>query len=471
MALTFPSNPVVGTTVGNYVFDGVRWKVASVPVNRLVNGSYSATLDSSGVFTAPSDATIVGNLTVSGGTTYVSGSNTVYTDNLIELHAPSGGVGATWTSNDGKDIGFRFHYYDTSDKNAALVLAQDTGYLEWYKSGTETSGVFTGTYGVFKSAGIVIAPTGSITFPDATNQTTAWTGTAAAGTLTGTTINATVVNSSLTSVGTLTDLTVTNTITGSISGNAATVTNGVYTAATQTLTSKTINGNDNTLSNIANSSLTNSSITINGSAISLGGSTVIHSITASGGLTGTLGFDASGNLSLANTTKFVSSGGLTIETGSTGSTKDWTFGTTGVLTFPDTTTQSTAAVQSNWNQTDNTKLDYIKNKPTSLGGGSSTRMFNLFGLLVPTTGTAKWFPHTSITITKAYLSIGVMSASDVVLQVRINTDIVGTFTLSANSFRSTTQTINLTMATTDYMTADLLTTGGENLTLTLEYNT
>lgn len=48
--------------------------------------------------------------------------------------------------------------------------------------------------------------------------------TAAAGTLTGTTLNATVTDSSLTSVGTLTNLTVTNPISGSITGNAATVT-------------------------------------------------------------------------------------------------------------------------------------------------------------------------------------------------------------------------------------------------------
>ena len=48
--------------------------------------------------------------------------------------------------------------------------------------------------------------------------------TAAAGTLTGTSLNSTVTGSSLTSVGTLTNLTVTNAIAGSITGNAATVT-------------------------------------------------------------------------------------------------------------------------------------------------------------------------------------------------------------------------------------------------------
>jgi len=51
----------------------------------------------------------------------------------------------------------------------------------------------------------------------------------AASALTGTTLASNVVNSSLTSIGTLTDLTVTNAIRGSITGNAGTVTNGVYT--------------------------------------------------------------------------------------------------------------------------------------------------------------------------------------------------------------------------------------------------
>ena len=46
-------------------------------------------------------------------------------------------------------------------------------------------------------------------------------------------------------------------------------------ATTDTLTNKTISGSNNTLSNIGNSSLTNSSITINGSAVSLGGSVTL----------------------------------------------------------------------------------------------------------------------------------------------------------------------------------------------------
>jgi VCBS repeat-containing protein len=51
--------------------------------------------------------------------------------------------------------------------------------------------------------------------------------------------------------------------------------NALTIDGTQTLTNKTISGASNTLTNIGNGSLTNSSITVNGSAVSLGGSVTI----------------------------------------------------------------------------------------------------------------------------------------------------------------------------------------------------
>ena len=104
-------------------------------------------------------ATFAGPVTFSGSATYVLSTNTFYTDNLIELHTPPSGVTGQWASDDGKDIGFRFHYYNralSTDSNAALVLADDSQVLEWYGSGAESNtGTFSSaTYGTFKTGAI-----------------------------------------------------------------------------------------------------------------------------------------------------------------------------------------------------------------------------------------------------------------------------------------------------------------------------
>ena len=102
------------------------------------------------------------SVTFAGTSTYVYSTNTVYTDNLINVHVPVGSTGSnhTWTVDDGKDIGFIFHYYKTTDKDAFLGFANDTGYLEWYANGSESGGVFTGTaYGTFKTGAIVLVDT------------------------------------------------------------------------------------------------------------------------------------------------------------------------------------------------------------------------------------------------------------------------------------------------------------------------
>jgi hypothetical protein len=95
-----------------------------------------------------------------GATTYVYSTNTVYTDNLIELHVPPTGA---WTFDDGKDVGFRFHYYNNADWNAALIIANDSKKLEFYKNGSEVNGAFVGVYGDFKTGTLQLVNTATST--------------------------------------------------------------------------------------------------------------------------------------------------------------------------------------------------------------------------------------------------------------------------------------------------------------------
>jgi hypothetical protein len=93
---------------------------------------------------------IGGNLTVNGTTITANSANTSYADSLLELNYSNGG---TLTSDNGKDIGLRMHYFKGSDKNAALVFGNDSTQMEYYADGTETNGVFSGTYGYYKAKG------------------------------------------------------------------------------------------------------------------------------------------------------------------------------------------------------------------------------------------------------------------------------------------------------------------------------
>jgi hypothetical protein len=135
----------------------------------IVKGGVGANTAVFGSLNVLNAATFAGPVTFSGTATYVYSTNTFYTDNIINLHTPPAGPDGQWTVNDGKDIGLRFHYYITTDTNAALVLNNGTGYLDWYSSGAEGTSTFTGSnFGVFR--------TGATILTSSTNATSTLTG-------------------------------------------------------------------------------------------------------------------------------------------------------------------------------------------------------------------------------------------------------------------------------------------------------
>ena len=111
---------------------------------------------------AAGNLTVSGNLVVNGNNVSIGSSTLSISDPIINLHTPSDLT--PLSVDDGADIGIKFHYYSTilsSGDSAAFVgRAHDTGYLEWYDTGSDVANVFTGTtYGTIKSGGLVLANT------------------------------------------------------------------------------------------------------------------------------------------------------------------------------------------------------------------------------------------------------------------------------------------------------------------------
>jgi hypothetical protein len=99
-----------------------------------------------------------GNLVVNGTTTTVDSDNSVYKDSIIELHKSD----TPQTVDDGKDVGIRVHYFDSVEREAFFGVSNDSKEFEYYVDGSETDGVFSGTYGNIKALTFISNASGSI---------------------------------------------------------------------------------------------------------------------------------------------------------------------------------------------------------------------------------------------------------------------------------------------------------------------
>src|SRR6056300_1024060 len=178
---------------------------------------------------------------------------------------------------------------------ASLITASGTATLT-NKTINLTDNTVTGTFSEFNTAvsdATLVSTTGSETL---TNKTLA----ISSNTISGTALTITGDDSSAQSLSIGDNILFTggSGITTSVSGNEITfATDGsiVTETSTDTLTNKTINGPDITLTNNANGSLANSSITLGDDSISLGGTQTTVTNLSLDGATGTIDLTSSGN--------------------------------------------------------------------------------------------------------------------------------------------------------------------------------
>jgi hypothetical protein len=145
---TFLSNVEILAGVGG----ATKFQVVSATGNTDIRG----TLDIGGDVTAESDVIITGNLTVNGTTTTVNSTTTTLDDPIITL----GGDTAP-SSNDAKDRGVEFRYYDGSAKIGFFGYDRSTSEFAFLTSATNSSEVVSGTDGPLRAGSLNLTGAGT----------------------------------------------------------------------------------------------------------------------------------------------------------------------------------------------------------------------------------------------------------------------------------------------------------------------
>jgi hypothetical protein len=103
------------------------------------------------------DVTVGGNLTIQGNTVTIGSNNLTVTDSIIDLHTFANL--APLISDDGRDVGVRFHYYKGADKHAFLGWENSTETLIYFANVTEASSNVTGTLGNVQFGSLTLSNT------------------------------------------------------------------------------------------------------------------------------------------------------------------------------------------------------------------------------------------------------------------------------------------------------------------------
>jgi hypothetical protein len=132
-AIAYSGNAAAAYTNAVSYVDGKSYVNTNQLSTNLSNYAALSGATFTGAVVVSNNLTVTGNLTLSGNTLIVGANNLVVSDSVISLHTPANL--APLTSNDGKNIGIAFHYYDTEDRHALLYRDNSTGYLQYHTDG------------------------------------------------------------------------------------------------------------------------------------------------------------------------------------------------------------------------------------------------------------------------------------------------------------------------------------------------
>ena len=91
-------------------------------------------------------------------------------------------------------------------------------------------------------------------------------------------------------------------------------------------------------------------------------------------------------------------------------------------------------------------------------------------ITVPTTGTARLYPPSSLTISNVYASLSTTSSSTFTFQLLKNGSVVGTYNISSGVNKMTVTGASISLTTSDYLTVNVTAgTGASDLRIDLEY--
>jgi len=130
-----PNTGIIANNFGVFVNTGYLDTVYT-----RLDGAYPIT----GSLTISNDLHVTGNIYLSGQTTFITANNLVVNDSIIALHTKYDTVTGTFTpltTNDTRLIGLSYHYFDTEERNALLVMNQSNSFLTYYNTSIALSTV------------------------------------------------------------------------------------------------------------------------------------------------------------------------------------------------------------------------------------------------------------------------------------------------------------------------------------------